>query len=146
MSPEDVIYTGTDGNWHFSPYSYRCLVKMEDINHQSRVVTDSNYMFTVHWLFSVGLGLNRFPSGWGTEAQAGETLLLWEITHFIKSCYQGVHLVESIPAFHRLDFHPCRRSKQQMRSFITSTAQLYTLLLSRVHPCLIDQMVQVLTL
>lgn len=65
MPPEDVIYPGTDGSRHLSPYSYRCLLKMEGINHQSRAVTDCNYRFTVHGLLPVGMEPNRFPSGWG---------------------------------------------------------------------------------
>lgn len=129
---------------HLSPYSYRCLVKMEDINHQSRVVTDSNYMFAVHWLFSVGMELNRFPSGWGWSRTLARPSS-YEKSH-VSLCQATREFTLWNPSPHHLDFHPCRRSKRQMCSFIISTERLCMLLLSRVQPCLIGQMDQVLML
>lgn len=97
-------------------------------------------------LFSVGMKLNRFPSG------RGRSCTLARPSSYVKShfslCHatRGVHLVESMPAFHYPDFHPCRRLKWKKRSFIISTAQLCMRLVSRAQSCLIGQMVRVLTL
>lgn len=146
MSPEDVIYTGTDESWHLSPYSYRCLLKMEDINHQSWVVTDSNYMFTVHGLFSVGMELNRFPSGWGQSGTLARPSS-YEKSH-ISLCHASREFTLWNPSLRFITLTSIHAGDQSVKKqhFSHFYCTLCMLLLSRVQLCLIGQMDQVLTL
>lgn len=146
MSPEDVIYTGTDESWHLSQYSYRCLLKMEDINHQSWVVPDSNYMFTVHGMFSVGMELNRFPSGWGRSHTLARPTS-YEKSH-ISLCHATREFTLWNSPLHFITLTSIHVGDQsgKSRTFLISAAQLCMLLLSCVQLCLIGQMVQVLML
>lgn len=111
MPTVDVIYTGTDGSRHLLPYSYRCLLKIEDINHQSGAVTDSNYMFTVDGPRPVGMEPCRFPSGWGGSRTLARSSS-YEKSH-VSLCHATGHLTLSILAFHHLVSRLRRRSKHQ---------------------------------